>query len=70
MQVQRIKCRGNIKVPLHLFKTALPVKGPKITGMHPWYNLGANVTAKCTVHKGFPAPKLHWFVNSAQVNDL
>ncbi|CAG7828474.1 unnamed protein product, partial [Allacma fusca] len=45
----------------------LPRLGPQLTGVLPWYNIGDNLTAKCTVEKSFPQARLSWFVNDVQV---
>lgn len=55
----------------YLFVTliiVLPLRGPKIAGILPWYNIGDNFTANCTVKKSSPQAKLIWFINDAQVS--
>ncbi|CAL8112930.1 unnamed protein product [Orchesella dallaii] len=47
---------------------ALPVTGPSISGTFPWYNLGENFSATCTVEKTFPPPQLTWFINDIQID--
>ena len=57
----------HVLVSILLVFTVPPRKGPEISGVYPWYNIGDNFTAKCVVEKTYPEPKISWFVNDVQV---
>ncbi|XP_021966238.1 uncharacterized protein LOC110861439 [Folsomia candida] len=52
----------------HLLRViALPERGPTISGLHPWTNVGEELALSCHIHRAFPSPSLSWLVNKAPI---
>lgn len=47
--------------------SALPERGPEITGLSSHYAVGENVTANCTAWPSVPKASLHWTINGKSV---
>nr|KAF7402183.1 hypothetical protein H0235_015519 [Vespula pensylvanica] len=58
---------GTVATVVTVTGTALPERGPEITGLSEHYAVGENVTANCTAWPSIPKADLRWTINGETV---